>query len=289
MSQDIISKKTRYEFREYLVSWTLRQIEIEFDAADITFDEEYIPQCSGQRRSLVEKYYHSIDWANWSDIRKVLTVYKNILLMLEENSKSEYSYTARGSANENFNSLKRWIEKDGFQYIEGELIPIGKNQALQQLADTASDFDAPKLHRQIERMQDAIEDDPDLAIGTAKELIETTCKTILEERGIQFKGNEDITKLFKMTRKSLGLVPDNIQDSAKGAEIIRRLLSNLGSIAQKLGELRNLYGTGHGKKGKSKGLSARHARLAVGIASTLATFLFETHTEKKLNRVEKIS
>jgi hypothetical protein len=159
-------------------------------------------------------------------------------------------------------------------------LPVGKNHTLEEITYTASNFDMPELHRQIDRMKSAVEDDPGLAIGTAKELVETTCKTILEERGIQFDDNADITKLVKDARKSLGLIPDAIPDSVKGAEIIRRLLSNLGTIAQVLGELRNLYGTGHGKHGKSKGLNPRHARLAVGAASTLALFLFETHQER---------
>jgi len=54
---------------------------------------------------------------------------------------------------------------------------------------------------------------------------------------------------------------------------MRRLLGNLGSVAQGLVELRNLYGTGHGKTGSAKGLSSRHARLTMGTAATLATFL----------------
>ena len=41
-------------------------------------------------------------------------------------------------------------------------------------------------------------------------------------------------------------------------------------------ELRGLYGTGHGKHANTEGLSARHAKLAVGAAATLVTFLFET-------------
>lgn len=61
---------------------------------------------------------------------------------------------------------------------------------------------------------------------------------------------------------------------------MRRLLGNLGNVAQGLAELRNLYGTGHGRTGSAKGLSARHARLAVGSAGTLATFLLETHEER---------
>jgi len=48
-----------------------------------------------------------------------------------------------------------------------------------------------------------------------------------------------------------------------------------------LAELRGLYGTGHGKHGKASGLSPRHAKLAVGAAATLTTFLFETHMETK--------
>ena len=35
MSGDLIEKKTRYEFREHLVGWVLRDIEIEFDAATL--------------------------------------------------------------------------------------------------------------------------------------------------------------------------------------------------------------------------------------------------------------
>ncbi len=73
---------------------------------------------------------------------------------------------------------------------------------------------------------------------------------------------------------------NDIPETAKGAESIRRILGNLGAVSQGLAELRNLYGTGHGKEGKARGLSARHARLAAGCASSLTTFLFETYKER---------
>lgn len=282
MSKDIISKKTRGEFREYFVGWTLREIEMEFDAADVLIDEDYKPPCTGARRSLVEKYYHTVDWSRWSDVRKVLTVYENVLARLEEQADSDLPFIDSDVVKNQFRMLCKWIEKDGFKYQEGKIISIGKTIALKEIADTSIALDVPELHRQIDRLQDAVEDDPGLAIGTAKELVETTCKTILEDRGISYDENEDIAKLIKKTRKVLGLVPDSVPQSAKGAETIRRLLSNLGNITQGLGELRNLYGTGHGKSGKTRGLSARHARLAVGAASTLAVFLFETHEERNI-------
>ncbi|MFH1066797.1 MAG: abortive infection family protein [bacterium] len=68
---------------------------------------------------------------------------------------------------------------------------------------------------------------------------------------------------------------------AKGSETIKRLLNNLATIAHGLAEIRNLYGTGHGKGGKTPAIKPRHAKLAVGAAITLATFLFETHQENK--------
>jgi hypothetical protein len=274
MLKDIISKKTRSEFREYFVSRTLRDIQTEFDAADVPCDLNYQPTTSGQRRSLVEQYYHAGDWSKWSDVRKVLTVYENVLNQLEE-ADNEYAQTP-------FKSLKKWIEKDGFHYSAGKLTPILKHQDLQVISDAAATFDAPELHRQIQRLQNAVEEDPALAIGTAKELVETTCKTILDARRIQYSENDDLAKLVKQARKALGLIPENIPHAAKGAESIRRLLSNLGGIAQSMCELRNLYGTGHGEAGSTKGLSPRHARLAVGKAVTLATFLFETHQERNI-------
>jgi hypothetical protein len=54
----------------------------------------------------------------------------------------------------------------------------------------------------------------------------------------------------------------------------------LATITQGIAELRNQYGTGHGKAAGAKGLGPRHAKLAVGAASTLAVFLAETHNEK---------
>lgn len=284
MSKDLISKKTRTEFREYFVGTSLREIEAEFDAADVPLDQAYEPPTTGQRRSLVEQYYHAVDWSNWHDVRRVLTVYENVLSDLENRSESNatFGYSNSEWAREKFASLKKWIERDGYKFEDGKLTPIGKSIDLTDIQKHAEGFDIPELQRQIARIIESVDEDPSLAIGTAKELIETTCKTILSDHGIESDDSLDITKLVKETRKHLGLVPESIPSAAKGAEVIQRILSNLGTIAQGLSELRNLYGTGHGKHGKSKGLSPRHARLAVGAAATLAMFLLETHQDRAL-------
>jgi hypothetical protein len=169
---DLISKKTRQEFREYFVSTTLRVIADEFDAADAPCDSAYDSPVSGQRRGLVEQYYHSVDWTKWSDVKRILAVFENVLSSLESRATGRDSLYADQASKEwalnKFNALKKWIERDGYRYESGRLIPVGRSLDLSEFSTTATRFDIPELQRQIDRMRGAIEDDPGLAIGTAK-------------------------------------------------------------------------------------------------------------------------
>ncbi len=139
-------------------------------------------------------------------------------------------------------------------------------------------IDAEYVSRQVTRMQSALGSEPDVAIGTAKEFVETICKTILRERGLTLEPNEKMPRLVKQVAASLDLIPREIGGHSKATETVKRLLSNLGTVSDGLAELRNLHGTGHGKDASTVGLELRHARLAVGAATTLAVFLWECHT-----------
>ena len=152
------------------------------------------------------------------------------------------------------------------------------NGLASSLNDVPKQIDTPYVSQQIRRMNDALlSSDVGLAIGTAKELIETVCKTILEGKGIQFGKFEKIQDLTKKTLNCLNLIPECIPESSTGSDIIKDLLRSMGTIGKNLGELRNLYGTGHGQQGSRKGLQLRHARLAVGASSAFAMFLIETY------------
>ncbi|RTL54319.1 MAG: hypothetical protein EKK46_08195 [Rhodocyclaceae bacterium] len=180
---------------------------------------------------------------------------------------------------------------DGFQLVErtrlsgkpvyvGRYIGVGTTPGITAARETLAGTDPGYVAQQITRMDAAVNNDPGLAIGTAKELVETCCKTILTERNITFPKNADLPELVKLTSKELELTPADIPEKSKAAETIKRLLSNLATITQGVAELRNHYGTGHGKTADAKGLQSRHAKLAVGAASTLAVFLAETHNER---------
>lgn len=140
----------------------------------------------------------------------------------------------------------------------------------------ADALNAGWMAKEIERLENSIDRDPALAIGTAKELIETCCKSILTKRGISFTKSDDLGDLTKKVTKELQLVPEGISDETKGAENIRLVLRNLTQIANNLAQLRGLYGTGHGRDGQHRGLQSRHARLAVASAVTFIDFISET-------------
>ena len=187
-----------------------------------------------------------------------------------------------------FNDLLR---RDGYEVVEytrisgkpvfaARICIFAGASTLNSIRKAFDGADTNYVLQQITRMEAAINEDPDLAIGTAKELIETCCKTILKEHGVDIQGDINCSQLVKQTARELSLTPENIPDESKAVETIRKLLSNLATITQAIAELRNHYGTGHGKAANMRGLQSRHAKLAVGAASTLAVFLLETHQEK---------
>ena len=146
--------------------------------------------------------------------------------------------------------------------------------------NVADVLDADEMQKQVERIKNAIDSDPALAIGTSKELVESCCKTILKKSGIPFSKSDDLPTLTKALTKALKLVPDDIRDKAKGADKIKRILRNLSALTHYIAELRGLYGTGHGHDGKHKGLQPRHARLVFASAVAFIAFVTETYHQR---------
>jgi len=159
--------------------------------------------------------------------------------------------------------------------ISGSETITKKGETLKQI------LNAEYVTQQINLMEVSIETSPYVSIGIAKELIETCCKSIFDERNETCDKNWDLPRLMKETTKLLKLTPDDIPNEAKAATSIKQILVSLSSVVQGISEIRNEFGSGHGKDGKFKGLQPRHAKLAVGASSTLAIYLLETHQMKK--------
>ncbi|MBX8573820.1 abortive infection family protein [Pseudomonas cichorii] len=161
-------------------------------------------------------------------------------------------------------------------------------RAVLRAKTVAEALDAGWMAKEIERLENAVERDPALAIGTAKELVETCCKSILTKRDVAFTKSDDLGDLTKKLTKALRLVPEGISDATKGAENIKMILRNLTNLTSNLAQLRGLYGTGHGRDGQHRGLQPRHARLAVASAVAFIDFVSETHRHRENTDVEDV-
>ena len=85
MKMELITIRTRNEFREALVRFVLREIEMLFEGAGLGKRDDFDPPVDGMRRTLVEQYYASIDFKSPADVKKLVSVYGDIVLRYQLN------------------------------------------------------------------------------------------------------------------------------------------------------------------------------------------------------------
>jgi hypothetical protein len=255
---------TQRAFREWFVGTTLAYIDDQFSAvgiAPVDVPLEKLP--GGQRRDRVEQHYAAVNWADRSQVARMLHLYEHIL--------SEATPEER-------EKLVRRLTMDGYAVSpEGRIAP-SRPEILE--IDTRSIQDPHVFQTDEQRILDNVERDPALAVGTAKELLEATCKLLLEDALATVDPQWTIPQLFKAAAKTLDLTVDSVSSDRTGADEIRKVLASLAQVAVGTAELRNLFGTGHGRP-RRVALLPRHARLVAGAALTVVRFLLDTRDERR--------
>jgi len=144
-------------------------------------------------------------------------------------------------------------------------------------------LDGPTIEiiaQQVQAIEDAIERVPDFAFDLAKTLIETVCKTILEDLGRPSDPNWDTPKIMRETTTFLSMLPPEHANATKARDSLRKALNGLQTTVQGLCELRNDYGlSSHGRDGFSARLDLRQATLAAQAADTIVSFLYRVHRD----------
>jgi hypothetical protein len=139
----------------------------------------------------------------------------------------------------------------------------------------ATDLDLPEIVRQLERLRRDLADDLPAAIGHAKELVESACKTVLSQTG-PGAGTMKFPALVTAALQATGRHPTQIDPADPDAELLRRLLGGLSSQLEVIAGLRNRAGTGHGRAGEVP-LDAPLARLVITQALAAVTYLLQVY------------
>ena len=136
-----------------------------------------------------------------------------------------------------------------------------------------------RIKEQVEALEDALPDRPGVAVSFCRTLIETTCKTILVDRGQKPDDSWEAPKLLSETTKFLHL---GIHDSGHtdttlkgGAE---KLLRGVNSIVDGVMEIRNAHGAAaHGADAYAPMLDGRYAEILANATDAVVGLLFRTH------------
>lgn len=183
----------------------------------------------------------------WQHIKKLFGTYQE---------RREYLWSQ-------FNPILSFLEKGGTE------------PASAAATDTLEKVDSPHVADAWQNAYNRRVNDPEGAITSARTLLESVCKHILDVANAAFDDAWDLPKLYKVAAEKLNLSPSQHDD-----QIFKQILGGCQSVVSGLGALRNKLGDAHGKGKTHVKPSERHAALAVNLAGTVATFLITTLEEK---------
>lgn len=129
----------------------------------------------------------------------------------------------------------------------------------------------PALDEQLDRLRRSTAD-PALLIGTAKELLESVAKFVLEEVGLSVHDKMDFAQLWHLARERLGVLPQQVDPDVPGAAAVQAIHQSTWQIAEQVNQLRNLQGTGHGRT-LPTGISEELTLLVVREAASVAEYM----------------
>lgn len=249
MTHDLIRRVSRDLFRNLMKDeGTIALINRAFQG--VGFDEPSPADSReelGQRRGLTQAYLDAVDWTDTRQVGLALRAFEWLL------------HGSRGPDVDNFFASLR---RDGYVVDPptGRITSAGPRFPTGSLANLK---DPSAIREHLDRIQHAVVDDPALAIGSAKELIESTAKVALTERGLPVNDRDNVPALIGQAQRALGLHPSATTPGPDGSDPVKKILGSVSGIAVGIAELRNRAGTGHGPAATRAGLRPRHAHLVL--------------------------
>lgn len=249
----------------------LEEIDNSFIDANITRNRNVEPKYSGQRKSLAWEYISTLNIENDVDFQKLLKVIEFYLTRWQ----IEFD---NWDDDEEIKRLIKVIKLTGFDYKKdlGLVNSGGAKISLTNIKELAKKNDLNYILKECERIEKEAETDPEDAITSAKAMVESSLKHILDSEGEGYKNNEGLRDLYKKVSQIMNLSPGGHNEL-----MFKTILSGMINVINGLDEIRNEYGDAHGKSVKNYKPETRHAILAVNAAKAIIEFLLSTYDHKK--------
>jgi hypothetical protein len=171
--------------------------------------------------------------------------------------------------------LLRTLSECNLQYIKGGKVAPALGSPTRALADFIRDRDLESINQEFDRAVQNAASSPREAISAASNILESTCKVVIEDDGLELPAKQDLQSVWNVVRKHLGIDPSKIED-----QDLQQILTGLISVVKGIGALRTHASSAHGAGKPAYKLEPRHARLAIHAAHTLSLFVLESWRKK---------
>ncbi|OSC57840.1 succinate dehydrogenase assembly factor 2, partial [Staphylococcus aureus] len=181
---------------------SLREIQNNFIDADIMRDSSINQKYNGQRKSLAWEYISTLNLEDEAEFSKLLNVLETYLFQWN-------LYIHEIDEDEEINRLIKIINVLGYKYNK-ETGKITKNESevnLSTIKSLAIKFDIEYVLKECNRIEKEALTDPEDAITSAKSMVESTLKYILDSEGEKFNNNETLRGLYKKVSNIMNLSP----------------------------------------------------------------------------------
>jgi AbiJ N-terminal domain 3 len=143
----------------------------------------------------------------------------------------------------------------------------------------------PKVFEEhLRRIETGLVKDPAAAIASSKEMVESACKIVLDDYGVEYRRRDELLDLYKKTAAELNLSAESVPDNARGSQAAQGALRALVTTAKGSPSCVTNSDSVMVGPGRAPAL-ARHARLAFTTASAVAEFLLDTWQNAGARRV----
>jgi len=139
-------------------------------------------------------------------------------------------------------------------------------------------LNALHLERIVNTLEQALMENPGLVFDLSKSLIETACKTIIKDRGHEYKASADLPQLIRSTMDLVCIIPDEVEDSSEAKKSLQKTINGIMTSIQGICELRRLFGeASHGRDAYFTQLETDHALMVARSADVIVSYLFRMH------------
>jgi hypothetical protein len=162
-----------------------------------------------------------------------------------------------------------------FQPLLEHLENPNKAPADKLMSDALGKIDAEHVGAAWRKALERRNTDAEGAITSARTLLESVCKHLMDEEGVVYDDRDDLPKLYRKTAEKLNIAP-----SQHTEEVFKQILGGCTAVVEGLGTLRNRLSDAHGKGKIAARPAPRHAELAVNLSGALAMIVLSTWEER---------